>query len=287
MDGVGDRLLLVLDDGMLVQYVQPRCGSPWERGGGLAQPRDVVVSPDGWLAVADTVNHRLAWYTHRGSCLELFGEEGRMPGQFQQPAGLALAPDRTLAVADTWNGRVQLLRPGGALSVVGDGLYGPRDLLWAPDGALLVADTGNRLLLRYRPPRWDRQELYAFEGPVVGLEWIGGLLAAAVPITGEVVLLDPQTWSAVRSLQVPAWVDGGQQEGYLLAMPSGELLASAPERHELWLLDPTGTRPAERFRDGLPGVTGLALLPDGSILASQTWEDRLVRLEPDDSAQSN
>ena len=282
MAGAGERLLLVLDDGTLVLHQQPRCGSPWEKNGGLSQPRDLVVSAEGWLAVADTVNHRLLWYTHGGACLDAFGEDGGLPGQFHQPAGLALAPDRTLAVADTWNGRIQLLRPGGDLTIVGDGMFGPRDLLWERDGGLLVADTGNRLLLRYRPPRWQREELYRFEAPVVGLEWVGGLLAAAVPVTGEVVLLDPQGWSLVRILPVPGWIDGGQQEGYLLTLPSGELMASAPDRRELWLLDPTGTRPARRIRDDLPGVTGLALLPDGSVVVSQTSEDRLVRLRLDE-----
>jgi hypothetical protein len=43
-------------------------------------------------------------------------------------------------------------------------------------------------------------------------------------------------------------------------------------------VDPAGTDAARLERDGLPGITGIALLPDGQLLASLTWEDRLVRI---------
>jgi YYY domain-containing protein len=279
--GSEDRLWLVMDDGVLAQHLRPGCGSPWREESGLYEPRDLAVSAEGWFAVSDTQNHRLRWYTHRGACLDTFGEEGELPGQFREPSGIALAPDGTLAVSDTWNGRVQLLRPDGTVQMVGTAMYGPREVLWQEDGGLLVADTGNRLLLGFSPPRWERQELYEFEGPVVGLEWVGGLLAVAVPVTAEVVLLEPGTWTEARSLPVPGWGTGTQQEGYLLAVPSGELLASAPEAQELWLLDPAGDRPPRLLREGLPGVTGLALLPDGQVLVAQTWENRLIRIGVD------
>jgi hypothetical protein len=280
--GSGDRLWLVLDDGTLVQHVLESCGSPWQKTGELREPRDLVVSASGWVAVADTLHHRVRWFTLDGACLDSFGEDGALPGQFRQPSGLALARDGTLAVADTWNSRIQLLRPGAPVQIVGESLYGPRDLLWLPDGRLLVADTGNRQLLAYRAPRWTRDEIIELEAPVVGLEWVGGLVAAALPVAAEVVLLDPEGWNLVRRLPVPGWEGGSQQEGYLVTLPSGELLASAPERHELWRLDPTGARAPVRVRDDLPGVTGLALSPDGDVIATQTWEDRLLRLQIDE-----
>jgi hypothetical protein len=279
--GGGDRLWLVLDDGVLVQRPTERCAPPWSgvgEGGDLAQPRDVAASQAGWFAVTDTRNHRVRWYTQQGICLDSYGAEGSLPGQFHEPSGLALAPDGTLAVADTWNGRVQLLRPGGGVQMVGEKMYGPRDVLWAPDGALLVADTGNWTLLRYRPPRWAREELHRFDAPVVGLAWTEGLVAAAVPVSGEVVLLDPRRWVEVRRLEMPGWQSGDQQEGYLASAPGGGVLASAPVTGELWLLDSTGASPARRVAEGLPGVTGFAVLEDGGVIASQTWASTLVRL---------
>jgi YYY domain-containing protein len=279
--GGGGRLWLVLDDGVLVQRSAERCTPPWqggEQGGDLDQPRDVEASAAGWFAVTDTRNHRVRWYTQQGVCLDRYGTEGGLPGQFREPSGLALAPDGTLAVADTWNGRVQLLRPGGSVQIVGDRLYGPRDVLWAPDGALLVADTGNWTLLRYSPPRWQREELYRFDAPVVGLAWSDGLVAAAVPVTGLVVLVDLLERVEVRRLEMPGWQSGDQQEGYLAVAPGGGILASAPAAGELWLLDPSGATPPRRVAEDLPGVTGFAALQDGRIIASRTWDNELVRL---------
>jgi sugar lactone lactonase YvrE len=53
---------------------------------------------------------------------------------------------------------------------------------------------------------------------------------------------------------------------------------------EIWLVDPTGEAPVRLLRDGLPGVTGLALRPDGSLLASQTWSNRLVTIPIDEAS---
>jgi hypothetical protein len=45
---------------------------------------------------------------------------------------------------------------------------------------------------------------------------------------------------------------------------------------EIWLVDPTGVEPPRLLQGGLEGVTDLALLPNGQLLASLTWQDRLV-----------
>ena len=280
--GSGDRLWLVLNDGLLLQHVRPRCGSPWQGDGRsveLEQPRGLVVSDDGWFAVADTGHHRVAWFTLSGTCLASFGVEGNQPGAFVEPSGLALAADGAVAVCDTWNGRIQVLRPNGTIQVVGAGLYGPRGVLWGADGSLFVADTGNKVVLRYRPPRWQSEVVGRFSAPVVGLTWVDGLLAAAVPVSGEVVLIDVARGEEVRRLPVPGWRNGEQQEGYLVTLPSGELLASAPSTGELWRLDPTGALDPRRVPVTLPGVTGMAVQNDGRVLASQTFEHHLVQVD--------
>ena len=108
-----------------------------------------------------------------------------------------------------------------------------------------------------------------------------GLVAAAVPVSAQVVLLEPRSWTEVRSLPVPGWEAGSQQEGYLLTVPSGELLASAPQVDQLWLLDPSGDRPPRLLRGGLPGVTGLTLLPDGQALVTLARQNRLMTIRLD------
>jgi len=283
ISGRGDRLWLALDGGTVAEKRGEPCASPWDRGqgtglGSLAEPRGIAVSPDGWFAVADTMHDRIQRFTRSGSCLGGTGSKGQGPGQFREPSGLALAPDGTLAVADTWNGRIQLLRPDGRIEEVGSGLFSPRAVLWGSDGSLWVADTGNKQIFRYTPPGWERRRVAGLPGPVVGLAWTGDRLAAAVPVAAEVVLLDPESGKVVRRLSVPGWSGGKQQEGYLLTLPSGELLATAPDPGELWLLDPSGSKPSRKVREGLRGLTSIARWPDGALIGSLTWESRLVRI---------
>ncbi len=283
MSGRAGDLWVVLDDGRLLEVPRRVCASPWNGGrsdlpGRLAEPRGLAVSPAGWFVVADTMNDRVQFFTTGGICLGTFGGEGTAAGQFREPSGVALAPDGTLAVADTWNGRVQLLEPGGTVRVVGADLFGPRDLLFAPDGSLWVADTGNRRVLRAVGPEWQLREVAILPGPVAGLAWMDGTLAVAVPSAGRVALVDPAGGVVRRWLDVPGWAGGTQQEGRLLVLPSGALLASAPMPGEIWELDPSGERPARRVVEGRHGLTAMALLPDGTLLASITWEHRLERL---------
>ena len=286
--GRGHSLWLIRTDGLIIESIAPGCPSPWQRGSGragtgLREPRGLAVSPNGWIAVTDTLNHRVRWFSTKGACLDAFGEEGTAPGSFKEPSGLALAADGTLAITDTWNGRIQLLHPNGTIEVIGESLFGPRDALWSGDGSLFVADTGNRRLLRFDPPEWRQTVVATLAGPVTGLAWTAGLVAAAVPVDGAVALVDIGSGQVVRRLEVPGWSSGEQQEAYLAVLPSGMLAATAPSTGEVWLVDPSGQSPPRLLRDGLPGITAVALLPDGSLVASQTWEHHLVTISIDET----
>ena len=282
--GGGRDLWMATRAGVLLEMGRIDCASPWqpggpERPGGLREPRGVAVSAAGWFVVADSFNHRILWYSDQGICLDTLGLEGTGEDALNEPSGVALAADGRLAIADTWNRRVQIVQTDGRVITVDKNLFGPRDLLWAADGSLLVADTGNQLLLRYAPPRWQREVVVELPAPVVGLAPAGGLVAAATPADGTIELVDVTTGTVVRSLEVPGWKSGRQQEGYLALLPSGELAASAPYLGELWAVDPAGHDPPRLVRTGLPGLTAIALQPDGQLLGSLTWEHRLVRIE--------
>jgi YYY domain-containing protein len=287
MAGNRNSLWLIREDGLVIEPEQSPCPSPWTshpagREGSLREPRGLAVAPAGWFAVADTFNHRVAWYTDQGLCLDQIGSQGEAPGEFREPSGVALAGDGSLAVADTWNGRIQVLRPNGVTEVSNTPLFGPRDLIWAPDGSLLVADTGNRKLLRFTLPAWDVETIATLPGPPVGLEWAAGLIAVAVPADGAVLLIDATDGVVVRRIELPCWGSRDQQEGYLTLLPSGNLVASSPAIGELWIVDPTGERQPRLVEDGLPGITAIALTPAGDLLASLTWEHRLVRVPIED-----
>ena len=284
--GDSDGLWIVLSDGMVLEAPASECPPPWTpssgpAASGLQQPRGLALSPDGWLAVVDAMNHRVRWYSEGGVCLDEFGSKGPGLGFFHEPSGLALAQDGRLAVADTWNGRIQILGPDGEIEVAGHSLFGPRGVLWDEDGSLLVADTGNRRLLRLSPPNWEQSEVVELPAPVVGLIRVGDLVAVATPAAGTLALIDPVVGEIVRSLEVPGWSNGEQQEGYLVVLPSGELAASAPQPGEIWIVDPGGSEPARLLQDGLPGVTAMVVRPDGMLVASLTWDHRLIRIDLD------
>jgi YYY domain-containing protein len=279
-----DRLWIVLPDGTVLEEPAAACPPPWAPSSGattsgLAQPRGLALSPDGWLAVVDTMNHRVRWYSGSGVCLDESGSRGSADGSFHEPSGLALADDGRLAVADTWNGRIQILAPGGEIETAGDSLFGPRGVVWDVDGSLLVADTGNRRLLRLTPPTWEQSVVVELTAPVVGLAWVGDLLAVATPAAGTLALVDPGSGSIARTLEVPGWSNLEQQEGYLVVLPSGELAASAPQPGEIWAVDPTGSNPPRLLRGRLPGVTAMVVRPDGMLVASLTWDHRLIRVD--------
>jgi sugar lactone lactonase YvrE len=154
--------------------------------------------------------------------------------------------------------------------------------MWTPDGSLLVSDTGNRKLLRFTPPGWESETIANLPGPPVGLAWAAGLIAVAVPADGAVLLVDASAGEVVQRIELPCWGNREQQEGYLTLLPSGNLIASSPAHGELWLVDPTGEKQPRIVEDGLPGVTAISLTPAGDLLASLTWEHRLVRLPIED-----
>ena len=287
MAGSRTSLWIIRDDGLVLEPERAPCQSPWtsrpaDREGSLREPRGLAVAPAGWFVVADTFSHRVVWYSDQGLCLDQLGSQGEGPGEFREPSAVALAGDGSLAVADTWNGRIQVLRPNGAIEIFGAPLFGPRDLMWAPDGSLVVADTGNRKLLRFTPPTWEVETIATLPAPPVGLEWAAGSIAAAVPADGALLLIDAANGAVVRRIELACWNGGEEQEGYLALLPSGNLVASSPANGELWLVDPTGESPPRLLQDGLAGVTAIALTPAGHLLASLTWEHRLVRVPIED-----
>jgi len=96
----------------------------------FAQPYDVVLLPDGDLAVADQDNHRIRRVTLAGVVSDLAGSGtlGNIDGpvdvaQFHAPQGLAVAPDG-LYVTDIKRYFVRRIANGTVSTVAGDGTAG-------------------------------------------------------------------------------------------------------------------------------------------------------------------
>jgi sugar lactone lactonase YvrE len=130
---------------------------------GFWGPRDVVISNDGIIYVADTGNKRVrAYRIVDGVAQHQFdvGDGGSGLGQLDEPSGLVVHPvDGRLYVADTWNRRISVFTADGVFldtyrvrgwyEELGNRPYlaidGQRELLYVTDpdsGRVLVYTTG-------------------------------------------------------------------------------------------------------------------------------------------------
>jgi DNA-binding beta-propeller fold protein YncE len=124
-------------------------------------PRNLAVSPDGSLYLADTGNHRIIHITSEGEVLTTWGSfadgatmnGGAPDGTFYEPWSLAIGSDGSVFVTDTWNHRIQKFTADGRFitkwgvfgqAETADAFWGPRDIHIDEKGWLYVTDTGNK-----------------------------------------------------------------------------------------------------------------------------------------------
>jgi DNA-binding beta-propeller fold protein YncE len=119
------------------------------RGGGLTNPTDATVHPDGQsLYVADSKAHEIVVFDlATGARSFAFGRRGEGEGEFNYPTALVFDPEGNLLVVDQLNSRVQLLSDEGEfLDTFGDLGIGfgrfvrPKDVAVTADGLIMVTD---------------------------------------------------------------------------------------------------------------------------------------------------
>lgn len=100
----------------------------------FAQPYDVVVLPDGALAVSDYDNHRIRRVTLAGAVTDLAGSGavGALNGPaavatFDAPQGLAVLPTGVVFVTDVKRRLIRRIADGQVTTVAGDGTPGWAD----------------------------------------------------------------------------------------------------------------------------------------------------------------
>ncbi len=135
----------------------------------LADPRDMAVSAEGHIYVADTAAKRVMILNSDGSAA------GQLESTFVQPFGVAVSSDSRVTVLDSL-GKDPILQFGSHGEVVGRlgssaGAYSPRGLFVDADGSIYLADTGRGRVLKLSPA-----------GQVVGEFRGGGQLAQPVAV---------------------------------------------------------------------------------------------------------
>jgi uncharacterized protein (TIGR03663 family) len=77
------------------------------QAGNFWGPRDLTITPNGSLLVADTGNKRIQVFDLEGHFVTMFGGAGSEPGNLNEPVGITVDPSGNIYVADTWNHRIQ------------------------------------------------------------------------------------------------------------------------------------------------------------------------------------
>ncbi len=279
-------------------------GSAGSEEGQLLQPRNVAVSSDGLIVVADSGNHRIQLFDNTGQYLRSWGSFGSEPGQFNEPWGLAV-DDAHVYVADTWNHRVQVFTHEGELVQIigqsgspaqgenGGGLFfGPRDIALLADGGLLVTDTGNH-----------RLQLFDEDGEFVQV--IGGQgafpgqfsepVGIAVSADGTLVVAD--TWNGrIQSLTeefqpniefaVDAWYgESINNKPYLATDENNRVYVTDPEGYRILIFDSSGLY-LGRFgqystgTDGFALPNGIATDMDGNLYIADAGNGHVLKFPP-------
>lgn len=166
LDTVANRVLVFGRDGRWLRVFCPISEEPttsqpirqptWgDATGRFNQPGGIAISPNGWVFIADTNNHRIQAFDSNGEPIVAFGQRGAGPEELDQPTGLAATANR-LYVADTGNHRVQAydhsgqrqLTLGGFGYAKGEMIF-PRGVAVDSAGNLYVADSGNHRIQKF------------------------------------------------------------------------------------------------------------------------------------------
>lgn len=306
-DSGGDRVLrYALDPGSLQAYGAPKATS----GLGIKRPQGVGVDPTGRrLYVPDNQNHRLLVLdadslTRIGTA----GTFGSDPGEFKFPYDVAVDAKNQAYVGDNINGRVNVFDGGtlgflgtfggtgyrvGRFSIVRAVATNPAD----PAGGVWVADTANNRIQRLSsdgaftaawgiagrgPGYFTRARGVAYRGD--------GTVAVADTFAHRAAVMAPDgTYIGMfgRISKLNGFAAPGKETPNQMILPSalaydtgGGLWVADTFNNRLVRFDGAGGVLAQTPAGALSRTRGLAALPDGNVLATDSGGGRLVQVDP-------
>jgi DNA-binding beta-propeller fold protein YncE len=211
----------------------------------LNEPWGLTVSPQGFIFVADTWNHRILKFSPQGDLITSWGffNQGQDPFGLWGPRSIALSPDGLLLVADTGNHRIVVYdQEGGYVSQFGSRGFGPAQFsepvgiaIDQNSGFVYVADTWNQRIQVFLPAS---NGVYIFHQDWDVYGWFGQSLDnkpyLAIDQQGRILVADPE-WPRILvfSSQGDPLFYFGDSDG-ILGMASGVTL---DEQDYVWVTD--------------------------------------------------
>jgi predicted membrane-bound mannosyltransferase/DNA-binding beta-propeller fold protein YncE len=275
-------------------------------------PRDIALSQDGTIYVADSRNHRILHLDQEGQLLHSWGSFAASdyttnvmapPGTFNEPWGLGIGPDGSVYVADTWNNRIQKFTSEGEFVTMWGQFgaaetpyhfWGPRDIAVDDQGRVFITDTGNKRIVIFDR---DGNNLAAFGGAGLGVGQFDEPVGIAVDDQGRLYIAD--TWNMRIQVMIPAgeslsfpthitwdvdaWFSDSLDNKPFLAVDEvyntyvgdpvmGRVLIFDQQGNFIQAFGGFGSGPAE-----IGIVGGLAIDADGSIWVADARNNRLMR----------
>ncbi len=318
--GVGAQVVSEFDTSEADLWVPRAASLVWggvqgAQPGQLNHPRDLVISPDGVLYVADSLNHRIQAFDLEGNYLFGWGSAtlpdggAASPGTFNQPWGVAVGPNGDVYVADTWNHRIQVftaqgefIREWGQLgqleAAVGPyDFWGPRDVAVDSEGWVYVADTGNKRIRVYTSDGEFIRDIGS-SGGGVGAGQLNEPVGLALHSDGRLFVAD--TWNRriqvfdragqyLTSWMVNAWYgDQGNRPYLALDEARGQLYVVDPDASRVLVYDFFGTllgsfgQPGEEQLNAtqINIAAGVAIDAAGRVFVADAGASRILRFEP-------
>lgn len=255
----------------------------------LRQPVGVTALPDGSLVIGDSQNARVRKIdpagvisTIAGNGVSGFGGDGlkATDASLDLPAGAVPAPGGAFIIPDSDNQRLRRVGPAGIITTVagtgvagynGDekqagaaSLFQPSGIVVGADGTITFADSRNDRVRRITPDGIIR---------TIAGTGVGGFSGDGGPATAA-------------KLEDPTGI---------VVLADGGILIADLTNYRIRKVDPAGIittvagigKAVTDPGDGLPatatqfkGPSGLAVAPDGTIIVSEVYGERVRRIDP-------